>query len=93
MIEHQLGAYTDYAHGIGLAAVSLPYYRHIYSFGLDKFVRFATQVWGVDEAGKTKEEVALEGIHAMEKFIKVCGIVTNIKELGATEEMLPLIAN
>jgi len=93
MIEHQLGAYTDCAHGMGLASISLPYYRHIYKFGLDKFVRFAKQVWNVDDSGKTKEEVALEGLWVMEKFIKECGIVTNLKELGATEEMLPLIAN
>lgn len=93
MIEHQLGAYTDCAHGMGLAAVSLPYYRHIYQYGLDKFVRFATQVWDVDANGKTKEEVALAGIDALEAFIKECGIVYNIKELGATEEMLPQIAN
>ncbi len=93
MIEHQLGAYTDCAHGMGLAAISLPYYRYIYKFSLEKFVCFAMQVWGVDEAGKTKEAVALEGIAAMESFVKECGIVTSIKELGATEEMLPLIAN
>jgi len=93
MIEHQLGAYTNCAHGMGLAAISLPYYRYIYQFGLDKFVRFAKQIWCVDETGKTKEEVALEGIDAMERFVKECGIVTNLKELGATEEMLPLIAN
>jgi alcohol dehydrogenase YqhD (iron-dependent ADH family) len=93
MIEHQLGAYTDCAHGMGLAAISLPYYRYVYQFGVDKFVRFAKQVWGVDETGKTKEAIALEGIDAMEQFIKECGIVTNIKELGATEEMLSEIAN
>lgn len=93
MIEHQLGAYTDCAHGMGLAAISLPYYRYIFKFGLDKFVRFAKQVWGVDETGKSKEEVALEGIDAMDRFVKECGIVTSLKELGATEEMLPLIAN
>lgn len=93
MIEHQLGAYTDCAHGMGLAAVSLPYYRYIYSYGLDKFVRFAKNVWGIDETGKTKDEVALAGIDALEGFIKECGIVSNIKELGATEEMLPQIAN
>jgi len=29
----------------------------------------------------------------MESFIKECGIVTSLKELGATEEMLPQIAN
>lgn len=93
MIEHQLGAYTDCTHGMGLAAISLPYYRYIYKFGLDKFVRFAKEVWRVDGTGKTKEETALAGIDAMEDFMKECGIITSIKELGATEEMLPLIAN
>lgn len=93
MIEHQLGAYTDCTHGMGLAAISLPYYRYIYKFGLDKFVRFAKEVWKVDDTGKTKEETALAGIDAMEDFMKECGIVTSIKELGATEEMLPLIAD
>ena len=93
MIEHQLGAYTDCAHGIGLAAISIPYYRYIYSYGLDKFVRFAKQVWNVSEEGKSKEEIALEGIACLEAFAKELGIVTSLRELGATREMLPLIAN
>lgn len=93
MIEHQLGAYTDCAHGMGLAAISIPYYRYIYSYGLDKFVRFAKEVWHVSEEGKTKDEVAKEGLEALESFIKECGLVTSLKELGATEDMLPLIAN
>lgn len=93
MIEHQVGAYTDCAHGMGLAAVSLPYYRYIYSYGLDKFVRYAENVWNIDGTGKTKEEIALAGIDALEAFTKECGMVTSLKELGATEEMLPQIAN
>ena len=93
MIEHQLGAYTECAHGMGLAAISIPYYRHIYSYGLDKFVRFAKEVWHVSEDGKTKEQIAEEGISCLEAFIKELGIVTSISELGATREMLPLIAN
>lgn len=92
-IEHQLGAYTDCTHGMGLAAISLPYYRYIYKYGLEKFVRYAINVWEVDSRGKSKEEVALEGIDALEAFMRECGIVTNIKDLNATEEMLPLIAN
>ena len=92
MIEHQLGAYTDCAHGMGLAAISMPYYRLIYKFGLEKFVRFATQVWGVSPEGKSQDQIALEGIDALENFTKECGIVTSIKELGATKEMLPKIA-
>ena len=62
MIEHQLGAYTDCPHGLGLAVISVPYYRYIYKYGLDKFVRYAENVWGVDATGKTKEEVASQGI-------------------------------
>lgn len=92
MIEHQLGAYTDCAHGMGLAAISLPYYRYIYSYGLDKFVRFATEIWGVSPEGKAKDAVAQEGLDALEKFIKECGIATSLEELGATKEMLPKIA-
>ncbi|OUM57964.1 hypothetical protein PIROE2DRAFT_21417 [Piromyces sp. E2] len=92
-IEHQLSAYTNCSHGMGLCAISMPYYRYIYKFGLDKFVRFAKELWGVDDTGKTKEQVALEGIDRMEQFAKECGMATTLKELGATPEMLPDIAN
>lgn len=92
MIEHQLGAYTDCPHGLGLAVISVPYYRYIYKYGLDKFVRYAENVWGVDVTGKAKEEVALQGIDKLAEFIKEMGIPTTLRELGATEEMLPLIA-
>ena len=92
MIEHQLGAYTDCAHGMGLAAISLPYYRHISSHGVDKFARFSTHVWGIAADGKSNDVLAKEGIDALEAFCKECGIVISLKELGATEEMLPKIA-
>ncbi|HCH51372.1 MAG TPA: NADH-dependent alcohol dehydrogenase [Proteus sp.] len=92
MIEHQLGAYTDCAHGMGLAAISLPYYRLVYKFGIEKFVRFATQVWGISAEGKKPDQIALEGIAALEHFTNECGIVTSLQELGATKEMLPKIA-
>lgn len=92
MIEHQLGAYTDCPHGLGLAVISVSYYIYIYKYGLDKFVRYAENVWGVDATGKTKEEIALQGIDKLAEFIKEMGIPTTLRELGATEEMLPLIA-
>ena len=41
-----------------LAAVSLPYYRYILPYGLQKFKRFAINVWDVDPAGKMDEQVA-----------------------------------
>ena len=93
MIEHQLGAYTDCAHGVGLAIISIPYYRYIYRYGIDKFVRFAKKVWNVDVSGMTKEDAALAGIEKLADFIKELGLPTTLREIDATEEMLPKIAN
>lgn len=92
MIEHQLGAYTDCPHGAGLAAISVPYYRYIYRDGLDKFVRFAAKVWGIDPHGMDKEQAALAGIDALAAFIRELGLPATLRELGATEDMLPKIA-
>ena len=92
MIEHQLGAYTDCAHGIGLAIISVPYYRAIYKYGLHRFVRYAKNIWHVNPEGKSDEQVALEGIDCLSKFIQELGIPQTLREVGATEEMLPLIA-
>ena len=93
MIEHQLGAYTDCAHGIGLAIISPAYYRYIYRDGLHRFVRYAKHIWGVEDNGQGDEAIALEGINRLEAFIAELGIPATLREVGATEEMLPLIAN
>ena len=87
MLGQSVGACTDATHGMTLAAVSLPYYRHIMPYGLAKFVRFAKNVWDVDATGKTDEQIASEGLTAMESWMKELGLVLNITELGATEEM------
>ena len=93
MIGQAVGAYTNATHGMTLAAVSLPYYRYIYTYGLPKFVRFATNVWDVDTTGKSDEEVALEGLSAMEGWMKELGLVMNITDLGADKDMIEGIAD
>lgn len=93
MIEHQLGAYTDCAHGAGLAAISVPYYKYIYSYGMDKFVRFAKNVWDIQTEGMSANDAANAGIEKLKEFIQELGLPLTLRELGATEEMLPLIAN
>lgn len=37
MIGQSVGAYTNATHGMTLAAVSLPYYRYLMHYGLEKF--------------------------------------------------------
>ena len=93
MLGQALGAHTDATHGMTLSAVSLPYYRYIMPYGLAKFVRFAKNVWDVDAAGKTDEQVAEEGLVAMEGWMKELGLVMNITELGADEGMLEGLAD
>ena len=93
MLGQAVGAYTDAAHGMTLAAVSLPYYRHILPFGVQKFKRFAVNVWNVDPAGKTDEQTAKEGLAAMESWMKELGLVMNISRLGASAEMIGGIAD
>lgn len=92
MLGQAVGAYTDATHGMTLAAVSLPYYRFIMPYGLAKFVRFAKNVWNVNADRKTDEQVAEEGLAAMESWMKELGLVMNITELGANEEMLDGLA-
>lgn len=93
MLGQAVGAITDATHGMTLAAVSLPYYRTIMPYGLKKFVRFATEVWGVCPDGKTDEEVANEGLLAMENWMNQLGVAMNLSELGVTEDMIEAIAD
>lgn len=85
-IEHQLGAYTDCNHGRGLAVIHPVYYRHIYKYGLPKFVRFASEVWGIERGTKSDEELAAAGVEALAAFIKEIGLPTTLRELGVTDK-------
>ncbi|MDE6785129.1 MAG: iron-containing alcohol dehydrogenase, partial [Ruminococcus sp.] len=93
MLGQSVGAYTDATHGMTLAAVSLPYYRFIMPYGLKKFVRFAKEVWNVNPDGKTDEQIAEEGLTAMENWMKELGLIMKISELGATDDMIEGIAD
>ncbi len=93
MLGQAVGAYTNATHGMTLAAVSLPYYRHILPYGLPKFKRFAIEVWKVNPEGKTDEEIAEEGLKAMEDWMKELGLAMKISELGATKDMIDGIAD
>lgn len=92
MLGQAVGAYTDATHGMTLSAVSLAYYRHISHYGLSKFARFAKIVWDIGTDGKTEEQLAAEGLTALEAWMQELGLAMNIRELGVTEDMLAGIA-
>lgn len=93
MLGQAVGGYTNATHGMTLSAVSLAYYRHIMPYGLQKFKRFAVNVWNVNPVGKTDEQIAKEGLLALEDWMKELGLVMNISEFGVTEDKLDDIAD
>ena len=76
MLEHQLGAYTDCNHGQGLAVLHPVLYRHIYKNALEKFNRWAQEVWLVQNAE--------DGIDFLADFIREIGLPTTLTEMGIT---------
>ncbi len=93
MLGQAVGAYTNATHGMTLSAVSMPYYRYILPYGTAKFARYAVNVWGVEQGGKTEQEVAEEGLYRMESWMKKIGLAMNLTELGATPDMVDGIAS
>lgn len=93
MIGHAISAHTDATHGMTLAGVSCAYYRHIMHAGLHRFARFAQTVWDIPTVGKTQEQLAEEGIAALEGWIREIGAASEISSLGVTPDMIEAIAD
>ena len=89
MLGRAIGAVTNATHGMTLSAVSLPYYRLVMPYGVEKFARFARAVWNVDDSGKSEREVAEAGLEAMSEWMDQIGVVKSARELGLTEENIP----
>ena len=93
LMEHQLAAYTDCNHGQGMAVLHPVYYRHIFRDGLEKFVRFARNVWELPGEGRSEEALAEAGIAALADFIREIGLPTTLRQLGLKDKkLLPKIA-
>lgn len=85
--EHQLGVYAGCDYGAGATVLHPVRCRHIYKERLNKFKRFATNVWEVDARGKSEEETVLAGIDALEKFMTEIGITATLQESETDDEI------
>lgn len=92
-IEHELSAFYDITHGVGLAILYPRWMRYILSENtLDRLHRFAVKVMGVPD-GDDKEKVALNGIEALEKFFfETLNLPSNLTELGIGRENFKVMA-
>ena len=86
-MEHELSAFYDITHGVGLAILTPRWMRHILKkdpSSLWRFVRFAKNVWGLE--GEDDHALALAGIEALENFFKESGIPMTLTELNIGTE-------
>jgi len=92
-IEHELSAQYDIAHGAGLAIIFPAWMKYVYKHDMDRFVRFAVQVWDVDfYSYLTKEDIILEGIRRMTRFFKDLGMPVTLGDAGIDEVHFTLMA-
>ncbi|GMA47993.1 iron-containing alcohol dehydrogenase [Tetragenococcus muriaticus] len=92
-MEHELSAFYDITHGVGLAIIIPRWMGHILDENtIPKFQRFAQEIWGVDE--EDPKRAAEIGIQRFYDFLASCGIPMTLPEVGIqTEEDLQEMAH
>ena len=89
-MEHELSAYYDITHGIGLAIVTPRWMRYILAKEpektLPKFAAFARNVWNIDETDDYT--AANKSIDALENFFISCKIPMHLNEIGIDSSKL-----
>lgn len=92
-IEHELSTAYDVAHGAGLAAVWGSWARYTMEAGIERFTKYAADIWGIHTGDSRKD--ALAGIRKTEEFFRSIHMPVSIPELiGRTisEEEIHMLA-
>ena len=86
-MEHELSAYYDITHGVGLAILTPRWMRYILKKDPTctwRFVQFAKNIWNLQ--GDDDTALALAGIDALENFFHSTGIPMSLSELNIGTE-------
>ncbi len=90
-IEHELSAYYDITHGVGLAIVTPRWMRYILNDEtVGRFCDYGRNVWGITEADNYK--CANMAIDATEQFFKDCGIPMTLTAVGIDDSKIEVMA-
>ncbi len=84
-IEHALSGIYDIAHGAGLAIVFPNWMKYVYKNSINKFKKYAVNIWNVDTKNKTEEEIALEGINKTKEYFSRVGAPVTLSEVNIPE--------
>lgn len=91
-IEHAVSAVYDIPHAGGLAILFPHWMRHNVKVNPGRFAKLAVNVFGVDRAGKTDEEVALEGIENLRSFWTALGAPETLADYDIGDSKIELMA-
>lgn len=91
-MEHELSAYYDITHGVGLGILT-PYWMEyvLNESTVENFVEYGINVWGINPNGD-KFSIAKEAIEKTKEFFVSLGIPMHLKEVGIGEEKLHIMA-
>lgn len=90
-IEHELSAFYDITHGIGLAILTPRWMDYALSEATaPKFAQYARNVWGVEEIDDMT--AAERGIQATYDYFAACGIPMTLPEVGIDDEKFTIMA-
>lgn len=91
-IEHELSAFYDITHGIGLAILTPAWMEYVLDDErVDKFVEYGVNVWDIDR-NMDKYEIAKLAIQKTREFFKSLEIPMSLREVGIKEEDLEKMA-
>ncbi|MBU3180319.1 iron-containing alcohol dehydrogenase [Clostridium psychrophilum] len=91
-MEHELSAYYDITHGVGLAILTPHWMKYILDDStVDKFVEFGVNVWDI-EKGTDKYAIANAAIDKTREYFVLLGIPTKLSEVGIGEDKLEEMA-
>ena len=80
-MEHQLSAFYDITHGVGLAILTPAWMRYVLcDRTVDRFALYARQVWGVEL--EDRYQAAEEGIRRTENFFREIGFPSALTQVG-----------
>jgi len=92
MIEHELSAIYDIAHGAGLSIVFPAWMRYVYKHDINRFAQFAIRVFGAETYFNDMEKTALEGIKRLKNFYKEVGLPTSLGDVSIPDTLLKVMA-
>ncbi|MCP4077561.1 MAG: iron-containing alcohol dehydrogenase [Gammaproteobacteria bacterium] len=85
-LGHVLSAHYNIAHGASLSIIMPAWMKHLHTRRIDTYCQFANRIFGVDEAAKSPDELALEGIDQFESFLKKIGVPTRLSDVNIPHE-------